>query len=72
MNFGLIGPRYDSWLPACDNPLVLAKINFKFWAKEVRFWDPRIRISALGEIREVAYRPGAKARSRAVFASRRR
>lgn len=57
MNFGLIGPRYDSWLPACNNPLVLAKIDFKFWAKEVRFWDPRIRISRFGEVREVAYRP---------------
>jgi hypothetical protein len=57
MNFGLIGPRYDSWLPACDNPLVLAQIDFRFWAKEIRFWDPRVRISRFGEVKEVAYRP---------------
>ncbi len=63
MNFGLIGPRYHGWLPACDNPLVLGKIDFRFWAKEIRFWDPRVRISRFGEVREVAYRRGAKARS---------
>lgn len=57
MNFGLIGPRYHGMLPACDNPFVLAKIDFGFWAKEVRFWDPRLRISRFGETREVAYRP---------------
>ena len=27
MNFYLFGgPRYDAWLPACDNPLALARI----------------------------------------------
>jgi len=57
MNFWLSGPRYDGWLPACDNPLVLAKIDFRFWAKEVRFWNPRLRISGFGAVREVAYRP---------------
>jgi hypothetical protein len=57
MNFGLIGPRYHGMLPACDNPFVLAKIDFRFWAKEIRFWDPRLRISRFGETREVAYRP---------------
>ena len=57
MNFGLIGPRYHGMLPACDNPFVLAKIDFRFWAKEIRFWDPRLRISRFGEVREVAYRP---------------
>ena len=57
MNFGLLGQRYDGWLPACDNPLALAKIDIRFWVKEVRFWDPRIWISRFGEVREVAYRP---------------
>lgn len=57
MNFGLIGPRYDGRLPACDNMLVLAKIDFRFWAKEVRFWDPRLRIARFGEIQQIAYRP---------------
>lgn len=57
MNFGLVGPRYDGRLPACDNQMVLAKINFRFWAKEVRFWDPRLHIARFGEIQQVAYRP---------------
>lgn len=57
MNFGLIGPRYDGRLPACDNQMVLAKINFRFWAKEVRFWDPRLHIARFGEIQQIAYRP---------------
>lgn len=57
MNFGLIGPRYDGRLPACNNSLVLAKIDFRFWAKEIRFWDPRLRISGFGEVQQVAYRP---------------
>jgi hypothetical protein len=57
MNFGLLGQRYDGWLPACDNPLALAKIDVHFWVKEIRFWDPRIWISRFGEVREVAYRP---------------
>lgn len=57
MNFGLVGPRYDGRLPACDNALVLAKIDFRFWTKEVRFWDPRIRISRFGEVQQIAYRP---------------
>lgn len=57
MNFALIGPRYDGRLPACDNRFVLAKIDFRFWAKEVRFWDPRLRIAGFGEVQQVAYRP---------------
>lgn len=57
MNFGLVGPRYDGRLPACDNQMVLAKINFRFWAKEVRFWDPRLHIARFGETQQVAYRP---------------
>jgi hypothetical protein len=58
MNFYLFGgPRYDSMLPACDNPLALAKINIHFAVKEMRFWDPSLYIRAFGEVREVAYRP---------------
>jgi hypothetical protein len=60
MNFGLIGPRYDSWLPTCDNPIALAKIDFRFWVKEIRFWDPTIHISRFGEVREIAFRPWGK------------
>ena len=58
MNFYLFGgPRYDAWLPACDNPLALAKINVHFAIKEIRFWNPSLFISRFGETREVAYRP---------------
>jgi hypothetical protein len=71
MNFGLIGPRYDSWLPACDNPIALAKIDFRFWVKEVRFWDPTIHISRFGEVHEIAYRPwGDRAIPRRFCAAR--
>jgi len=51
------GSRYDGWLPTCDNPLALAKINVHFAMKEIRFWNPSLYISAFGETREVAYRP---------------
>ncbi|HLL27198.1 MAG TPA: hypothetical protein VKT73_06060 [Xanthobacteraceae bacterium] len=58
MNFYLFGgPRYDAWLPACDNPLALAKIDIHFVMKELRFWTPGLFISQFGEVREVAYRP---------------
>jgi hypothetical protein len=58
MNFYLFnGPRYDAWLPACDNPLALAKIDIHFAMKEIRFWNPTLFISRFGEVREVAYRP---------------
>jgi hypothetical protein len=58
MNFYLFGgPRYDAWLPACDNPLALAKIDIHFAVKEIRFWNPTLFISQFGETREVAYRP---------------
>src|SRR5262245_24354365 len=58
MNFYLFGgPRYDAWLPACDNPLALAKIDIHFAVKEIRFWSPSLFIASFGEVREVAYRP---------------
>jgi hypothetical protein len=58
MNFYLFGgPRYDAWLPACDNPIALAKIDIHFAIKEIRFWNPSLFISRFGETREVAYRP---------------
>ena len=57
MNFYLFGPRYDAWLPACDNPLALAKIDIHFAVKELRFWNPALFITRFGEVREVAYRP---------------
>jgi hypothetical protein len=55
----LIGPRYDSNIPACDNSWALSQIQRRFATKESRFWNSDLQITNFDNIREVAYRPWA-------------
>jgi len=55
--FYMLGPRFDSQLPACDNGWALATIQHRFSTKEGRFWNSGLSITDFDQIREVAYRP---------------
>ena len=55
--FYLIGPRYDSNLPPCDDPSALSTIQKRFGTKESRFWNSALQIVEFERIRETAYRP---------------
>jgi hypothetical protein len=55
----LIGPRFDSQLPTCDNSWALNTIQRRFSTKESRFWNSSLQITNFDHIREVAYRPWA-------------
>jgi hypothetical protein len=56
-NFYMIGPRYDSKLPPCDDPSALSTIQKRFGTKESRFWNSALQIVEFERIRETAYRP---------------
>ena len=55
----LIGPRFDSNLPSCDDSSALSTIQRRFATKEGRFWNSELQITNFDQIREVAYRPWA-------------
>lgn len=57
--FYMLGPRFDSQLPSCDNAWTLSVIQRRFSTKEGRFWNSDLQITNFDEIREVAYRPWA-------------
>ena len=57
--FYMIGPRFDSQLPSCDDSWALANIQRRFATKEGRFWNSDLQITNFDQIREVAYRPWA-------------
>ncbi len=53
----LIGPRFDSQLPSCDDSSALSTIRSRFATKENRFWNSDLQITNFDQIKEVAYRP---------------
>lgn len=55
----LIGPRFDSQIPTCDDSWALNTIQRRFATKEGRFWNSDLQITNFDQIREVAYRPWA-------------
>jgi len=58
-NFWLSGPRYDRWLPACDDASALALISSRFAEKESRYWNSSLTIQGFERLRETAFRPWA-------------
>ena len=56
-NAYMIGPRYDSKLPACDNYWTLNTIKSRFATKESRFWVSTLEIKGFDQIKEIAFRP---------------
>jgi hypothetical protein len=55
LNFWLSGPRYDGRVAECEKGL--RTIATQFWDKESEFWNSKLRITAFGDIREIAFRP---------------
>ena len=57
--FYMVGPRFDSKVPSCDDSTALSTIQRRFATKEGRFWNSDLQITNFDQIREVAYRPWA-------------
>ena len=55
LNYGLFGPLYEGRIKACE--AALGTITNQFWEKESTFWNSSLRITAYGNIREIAFRP---------------
>lgn len=49
--------RYTGELSACDSPGVLARIQSRFSTVERRFWHSNAEITAIGQVRQAAFRP---------------
>jgi hypothetical protein len=56
-NTYMIGPRFDSQVPACANSWALWTITRRFATKERRFWNSDLTITDFVRIREVVFRP---------------
>jgi hypothetical protein len=57
LNFGLSGPRYDAYVPLCDDPNVLGQVSSKFAEKEGLHWTSNLEIVGIDRIHETAFRP---------------
>ena len=55
LNFGLFGPRYDGRVADCES--ALGTITNQFGEKESTFWNSDLRITAYGQVHEIAFRP---------------
>ncbi len=56
-NFWLSGPRYDHYVPLCNDHGPLDKITMRFTNKESDFWNSSLKIVRFDEIREIAWEP---------------
>ena len=56
-NFWMTGPRYDHYVPLCDERGPLDKIVERFGTKEGRFWNSSLKIVGFESIREIAWEP---------------
>jgi hypothetical protein len=59
-NFYMIGPRYESVLPPCNEPAALSWIQSRFATKEGMYWVSDLKILNFDQIRETANRPWAE------------
>jgi hypothetical protein len=55
LNFWLSGPKYEGRLAPCES--AMGTITNQFWEKESTFWNSDLRITAYGQVREIAFRP---------------
>jgi hypothetical protein len=55
LNFGLFGPKYDGRVKVCER--ALSTITAQFQEKESQYWNSRLKITAYGDIHEIAFRP---------------
>jgi hypothetical protein len=56
-NFWMTGPRYDHYVPLCDEHGPLDKIVDRFGTKEGRFWNSSLKIVGFENIHEIAWEP---------------
>jgi len=57
LNFWLSGPRYEARVPLCDDSWVTSAVASRFGEKESQYWNSALRIAAIEDIREEAFRP---------------
>lgn len=57
LNFWMSGPRYDHFVPLCQEHGPLKRIQSQFEEKEHKFWASRIEIVGFEEIHEIAWQP---------------
>jgi hypothetical protein len=58
--FYMIGPRFDSVIPPCDDSWALGTIRHRFATKEGRFWNSDLQILGFEQVKEIAFRPWAE------------
>jgi hypothetical protein len=56
-NFWMTGPRYDHYVPLCDEHGPLDKIVDRFGSKESWFWSSSLKIVGFENIQEIAWEP---------------
>jgi hypothetical protein len=47
---------FEPWLPFCDDPAVLGRIQSRFEGRESEFWSTGLTIVAFDRINEIGYR----------------
>jgi hypothetical protein len=47
---------YRDQMPACDDPVVFARIQDLFHGREAEFWNTGLEIVGFGEVREIGYK----------------
>jgi hypothetical protein len=55
LNFGLFGPGWEGRVAPCEK--ALSTITEQFREKESNYWNSALRITAYGNIHEIAFRP---------------
>jgi hypothetical protein len=55
LTFGLFGPGYDGRVKVCEK--ALGMITTQFQEKESMYWNSKLKITAYGDIHEIAFRP---------------
>lgn len=48
--------RYSGVLPACDDPIVLSRIQHRFSARESGYWNSALEIQGYDRVREIGLR----------------
>ncbi len=47
---------YDGVLPACDDPAVFERIQWRFHDREAEFWNTGLQILGFGKVKEIGYK----------------
>jgi len=47
---------YDGYLPACDDPAALERVQSRFYDRESEFWKTGLEIVSFEQVKEIGYR----------------